>query len=279
MTARPQHTPEPWQAEERMTRRERMERRAERRREWAEGRQSKAAACARVGDEHRDPQTGRMDWALVTQPGHIPERARINRAHERGHEHAKMADHHEAKAAGIEHQLATSIYSDDDDAAEALEAKAALIDAQADRAKALNAAFRKAPGTEKAEKLAALVRAGTMTQAEAVEAANLFGMCSWERQPFPAYHLTNLRANARRCRERIKDVCARTDRSAEAAAAPNGVKVDHATGCDWCRVTFAEKPAREILDALKAAGFRWTSGYWCGASSRLPQAVAELGAA
>lgn len=81
-----------------MTRRERIEAKLEKRREWAEGRRHKAAERLRVGDEHRDPQTGRLDWALVTQPGHIPERARINRAHEKAHEHAKMAAHHEAKA-------------------------------------------------------------------------------------------------------------------------------------------------------------------------------------
>jgi hypothetical protein len=252
-----------------------MERRAERRREWAAGREQKAQACAKVGDEHRD-EHGRMDWALVTQPGHIPERARINRAHERGYEHAKMADHHEEKAAGIEHQLDRSIYSDDPDAAEALEDKALATEVEADRCKAINAAWRKLPGDDKAAKLVALAEAGTMTKAEALAAAKLFGMCPWERQPYPAYHLTNLRANARRLRERIKDVSARQERTAAAEAAPGGVLIKRSEATNGCSVTFAEKPAREILDALRGAGYGWGGGCWSGYLDRLPSLVVDL---
>lgn len=59
----------------------------------------KASACYAVGDPYRD------DIAFNTQPGHIPERARVIRAQERGFEHSNMADHHESKADGIQRQL------------------------------------------------------------------------------------------------------------------------------------------------------------------------------
>ena len=42
---------------------------------------------------------------------------------------------------------------------------------------------------------------------------------------------------------------------------------------EYCRVVFAEKPAREILNALKAAGFSWGDGGWSGKADRLPDEV------
>ena len=257
-----------------MTRRERMEARAERRRDWAASRSAKAAAGYRVGDSYRDAD-GRMDWALVTQPGYIPERARINRAHERAAEHAKMAAHHIGKAVGTEQALERTIFSDDPNAIEALEAKAAAIEAQADRCKAVNAAFRKAAGADFSAKLAALVP-DTLTGDEALAIARSHALQPYHAQPFPAYHLTNLRANARRCRERIKEVAERAKRDAEVAASPSGVVISRHPEYDVCSVRFADKPSREILDALRANLFRWSGGAWSGQTSRLPESVAAL---
>jgi len=242
-----------------------LEARAERRREWTEKRQAKAARDFATADPYRG------DVAFNTQPGHIPARARVIAAQERGMEHAQVAQHHEAKASGLERQLERSIFSDDPDAAEALEAKAAALDAAADRCKAVNAAFRKAPGADKAAKLAAMVEAGTATRAEAMEAAKLFGMCHWERQPFPAYHLTNLRANARRCRERVAEIKGRAEQTAKAEAAPSGFLVElFAEGGTWAHVTFPDFPGREKVNALKAAGFRWSAPSWVGKTADLP---------
>lgn len=42
---------------------------------------------------------------------------------------------------------------------------------------------------------------------------------------------------------------------------------------DYVRVTFAEKPDREILKQLKAAGFRWGGGSWSGRRDALPASV------
>ena len=257
-----------------MTTRERMEARAERRREWAASRSAKAAAGYRVGDEHRDA-SGRMDWALVTQPGYIPERARINRAHERAAEHAQMAAHHIGKAVGTEQALERTIFTDDPNAAEALESKAAAIEAAADRCKAINTAFRRAPGADFASKLAALIP-DTLTGDEALRIARSHALQPYHAQPFPAYHLTNLRANARRCRERIKEVAARAQRDAEVAASPSGVVVSRHPEYDVCSVRFAEKPSRDILEALRANLFHYSGGAWSGQSSRLPECVAAL---
>src|SRR3989337_1132424 len=115
-----------------MTRREQLERKAEKRREWAEKRTAKASSLRAVGASYRH------DWAFITQPGHIPARAAMNRRDEKAYEHSKMADHHEAKAAGLEAQLERTVFSDDDNAIQALEARIAENEAKRDQMKLVN---------------------------------------------------------------------------------------------------------------------------------------------
>jgi hypothetical protein len=42
------------------------------------------------------------------------------------------------------------------------------------------------------------------------------------------------------------------------------------------RVTFAEKPRRELLNELRGAGFRWAGGSWQGRRDALPASVVAL---
>jgi hypothetical protein len=255
-----------------MTRRERLERKLEKRHDWAEGRQSKANAAFRVGDEHRD-EHGRMDWALVTQPGHIPERARINRAHDRGHEHLKMAQHHEQKAAGLAAQLDRAIFSDDSDALEQLAARISKHEAERERNSAINAAYRKLAKShpEPAARLIALKDAGVITADQAGHIARGMGLCPWQKQPIPPYVNANLGTRIKADRDRMESVKQRAARTAKAAAS-GGVVVEESSG-GYCVVTFDEKPAREVLDALKAAGFWWSKGSWAGKRDQLPACV------
>ena len=77
-----------------------------------------------------------------------------------------------------------------------------------------------------------------------------------------------------RDKERIEEIKQRTERSAKAEQS-GGVVVEESG--EWCRITFAEKPSREVLDALKAAGFRWGGGSWGGRTADIPEIVrAEL---
>ena len=85
-----------------MTRRERLEAKAERRRLWADKRRTRAAGPFREAERYRG------DVAFNTQPGHIPARARLNRALDRAHEDLAMATHHDRRADGLERQLSTS---------------------------------------------------------------------------------------------------------------------------------------------------------------------------
>jgi hypothetical protein len=84
--------------------------------------------------------------------------------------------------------------------------------------------------------------------------------------------MTNLRANIRRDYERIEEIKRRTQR-VQAAENAGGVVVS-GTG-EYVSVTFAEKPDRSIINALKAANFHWSGGSWLGKRSALPAEIAE----
>jgi hypothetical protein len=248
-----------------------MENRLEKRLAWAEGRKEKAAEAFEAADR----ATEGIPFGQPILIGHHSEarhRAAIERsdnAMRRGSESVHMAEHHEEKAAGIERQLESSIFSDDPDAIEALTAKADAIDAGRARCKVVNAAFRQAQGENSAEKLAHMLQRGTISEKEATDAGRLFSLCPYEHQPYPAYHLTNLGAKARTARQRIEEVKARTERAESAG----GVLIVRHPEANWCTVTFAEKPDREILDALRTAGYRWGGGSWSGYLNKLPPTV------
>ena len=71
------------------------ENRAARYEEWAEKREKKAAA-----DLNSYPEM-RHDWAFITQPGHIPARARMNASDQRACESLKVADGMRSKAESL----------------------------------------------------------------------------------------------------------------------------------------------------------------------------------
>lgn len=258
-----------------MTRRERLERKLEKREAWAESRDRQA----RTEFGKADLSEGKSGIPLG-QPiliGHHSERRhrraieRADNAMRRGVEAQDMAEHHRSKAAGLAAQLDRSIFSDDPDAVEALEAKAAAIDAEVERMKAINKEIRKGDGWQKRIQ-------PPLTEAEGRELIRMakFHWGSGPFKGFPAYALSNRRANARRLRLRIADVKRRQERTEKAESAAEGVLIERSPSFNWCQVTFAEKPDRSILDALKSAGYRWSEGSWSGPTSKLPAEVAAL---
>jgi len=267
------------------TRRERLEAKADKRREWAQSRTTKAAVAFERSDL-REEKSG-IPFGQPVLVGHHSE-GRHRRALERADhamskacEHSDMAKHHASAADGIEHQLETSIFSDDPDAIEALEAKAAKLEAKAKQANAFNAAWRKAMkgSAGDIDKAAAAVCAAfglsDKTRDALAADAKRFS-CSASRGPMSASHE---RAEARRCKKRIEEVKARQARAEKAEAAGGVLVTRHLIngGADeWVQVTFSDKPDRKIIDALKAADFRWSGGHWGGYGSKLPASVVEL---
>lgn len=254
-----------------MTRRERLEAKLAKRAEWADKRDARAsAACDKA---HRIASVIPPGQPILV--GHHSERhhrrdiGRMDSAMRESVESTKMAEHHRSKAAGLEVMLETAIFSDDPDAVEAIEAKIAKLEAERAAMKASNAAFRK--GDEAWAKLLGI----TLEQAAARRKTIMEGY-SWCRQPHPAFELSNLAGNLGRMKKRLVTVKARQATTAKAEAAPNGILIDGSA--DYARVTFAEKPSREILNDLKAAGFHWSGGSWCGVRRNLPSTVAALAA-
>lgn len=144
------------------------------------------------------------------------------------------------------------------------------------RLKAVNVAYRKAgkpsPNDGLSEGWLKFVELVPM-RAESVETLRVNWLrAPWEKQPVASYQLSNLGGNISRLRKRVKDVQARETRSEQAEAA-GGVVVE---GNDYVCVTFAEKPERQILTDLKAAGFRWGGGSWGGYRDKLPECVTEM---
>jgi hypothetical protein len=250
-----------------MTRRERLERKLEKRQEWAEAR--KARAAARFQAAHNATAGIPMGQPILighhSESRHRAALARSDANMRAGCESSDMAKHHESKAAGLEAQLEGSIFSDDEDAIEQLEAKIAVLELERDRIKAYNASCRKGTPDE-----------SLLDDAQRADLHVVRRVCPYQlgkNGSFPGYKLQYVGAGIKRAKERIEQIKARNERTAKAEASAGGVVIE---GAEWVRVTFAEKPDRSVLNALKEAGFRWGGGYWSGKRESLPQSVLEM---
>lgn len=183
------------EADSRPTYRERREARAERLRGWADKRVESASAVLESHERYRG------DHAFNFQPGHIPARARVIAQQDRAFESLAKADGMASRAAGIESALATSIYSDDPDAIEALETRIAKLEADRDSIKAYNVSCRKgAPdlsllSDKQRRDLASVVRHSPYSLGKGGS--------------FPAYGLQNLSGNITRQRARVAQLKAK----------------------------------------------------------------------
>jgi hypothetical protein len=179
-----------------MTYRERRTRRAERLRGWADKRQQTAAATLRQGERYRG------DHAFNTQPGHIPERARLIAREDRAFRSLDKAASMDRRAEEIERQADRAIYNDDPDAIEQLRARIAGLEAQRERIKAANKAIRR-------HGLPRLIQPDppfTLTDEEKRELLTLLRVTPYhqvETRGFPAYTLQNLGGNITRQRQRL----------------------------------------------------------------------------
>ena len=255
-----------------MNRRERLERKLEKRQEWAQKRRQKAngefnkARAATEGIPLGQP-------ILVGHHSEGRHRAALKRqdtAMRNGCESQDMADHHTSKAAGLESQLDNTIFSDDDDAIERLEEKIDGMEAKRQLNNAINKIIRKKPKEQPTdEKIGKLLDLG-LSEATA---RKLFEPDYCGRVGIPSYVNQNLGGNIRRCKQRLEEIKRRAARAQAAEESDGGVIIE---GGDWVRLTFSEKPEREILTALKSAGFRWGGGSWSGKRSDLPECVTEL---
>jgi hypothetical protein len=250
-----------------MTRRERLENKLEKRLEWAEKAETRSEQFS--NESHRMMSVIPMGQPILI--GHHSEkrdRNYRNRAWNKmgkAVEQSKLAEHHISRAGGIEHALENSIFSDDPDAIEAIEARIAENQAKRERMVLINKLYRKSD----AEGLKAL---GIDIEALKLKLAAAGGY--WGKAPHLPYEMSNLGGRITADKKRLEAVKVRQRRAAEAEAAPGGVSLKTAHG--QAQVTFAEKPAREILDALRAANFHWSGGSWFGTAEKIPVEVRAL---
>lgn len=175
------------------TYRERRMARADRLRGWADTREQRARATLAHDRIYTD------DYAFNTQPGHIPERARVIAREDRAYESLAKAAGMTARADSIERQAAGAIYSDDPDAIEQLRAKMARLEDERARIVAYNKAVRKA-GRCTDDALAIL------TDEQRADLDSIARYASYQLRDggaFPAYATSNLSGNIKRIRDRI----------------------------------------------------------------------------
>lgn len=251
-----------------MTRRERLERKLELRREWAEKAETRSNALSE--QSHKMLSVIPMGQPILV--GHHSEkrdRNYRNRAWNKmgkAVEQSDLAKHHVSKAGGLENQLDKAIFSDDSDAVEAIQARIAENETKREQMKRINALYRKAD-------VAGLESMGINYETLKAKLAAAGGY--WGSAPHLAYELSNLGQRISGDRKRLEVIKSQNERRAEAEASLAGVVLKECAG-GYCRVTFAEKPDREILTALRAAGFWWGNASWSGKSAALPESVRVL---
>lgn len=244
------------------TRRERLEAKRLKRLEWAESAAQRATRAANAAHQLAD----QIPMGQPVLVGHHSERRhrrdidRIQSGILRSVEEANKAKEHRLAAAGLDHALQHNIFSDDADALERLAERIAAMEADHAHMKVVNSLYRR----KDAAGLAALGISLESLQ------ARLANELPWCRVPYPGYALSNSSANIRRLKDRIKDIEQRNERAAHAEA--NGGITVELVGA-YATVTFDQKPPRQMIAALKAAGYRWGRGSWVGNASALPDGL------
>lgn len=252
-----------------MTTRERLEHKLEKREEWA----AKASERCTAEFETARQITEHIPFGQPILVGHHSEaghRRAIERSAghmDKGCEAYNLAKYHESKARGLQDQLDRTIFSDDEDAVERIEAKIAEKEATQERYKRINKIIRSKATPE--EKVAALVITCGMTEAGAKERVE-------KNAQIPSYAMTNNNSEIRRLKQRLVSIKARNERRSAAENSENGVTVTHCTGSAYVEVTFAEKPERSIINDLKTSGFYWKQGSWHGPETALPESVKAM---
>ena len=256
-----------------MSRRERMERRLERREEWAEKAHKRSDAA--YGRSNQICENIPLGQPILV--GHHSEKRarkdqeRIHNAMNKSVAEMKKAEHHTAKARGIQEQLDRTIFSDDDDAIERLEEKIEKIENECTEAKRINAAY-KAVSTKGNRKKFYDMGYGD----EQIDALlDRIEKDSWVDRPFPSYYLTNRRAEVRRAKKRIEQIKIQRERVKIAEGTENGVSIVCGES-GWARITFAEKPDRSVIQDLKQNKFHWSDGSWTGPKDSIPQSVKDM---
>ena len=205
-----------------MTYRERKQGRMERRQEWAAKRTAKANAAGQQALSMSDMMSGEpIKVGHHSEGRHRRDIDKMDRLMHTAAESTDMARKHRGVAGGIADQLESSIYRDDADELEQLEAKLSQQLAQRDRRKAINAWLRKHSGIKRndpnlmnadvyakaGEAIKAVADALELSRDESVDLVSALRYNA--HLGYPAYSLSNLSGNIGRTGRRIEEAKAR----------------------------------------------------------------------
>lgn len=267
-----------------------------------EARQEARRARYEERAERADKEAQRRAYAATQGLPPMGEPIKIGHHSERGHRAAlKRSDnnmrasfaasdkarHYRDKADGVGR---AGISSDDPDAAAKLAEKLAQLEAAQTMMREANKVVRAAvrAGVEDASSGEAWGRYLAQLRTirphfEESTAAALLRPDWLGRRGYANYQLTNNSAEIRRCKKRLEQLQA----TAEAETTERevaGVRVVENAEENRLQLFFPGKPAPEVRDALKAAGFRWarSAGAWQrhlsnGARYAADQVLAQLG--
>lgn len=182
-----------------MNTRERRERKAERLRGWADNAGKRATQRFNAADPS-ESNTG-IPFGQPILVGHHSERRhrntldRIDNNMRKGVEESDKRDRLNSRADGIEDQIENTIFSDDHDAIEKLEAKIAGLEAKRDMMKAFNkSALKHSPDYE---------LLNDALKADLLSVATYASYQLGKGGGFPSYALSNLGATIRTAKKRL----------------------------------------------------------------------------
>jgi hypothetical protein len=197
-----------------MTYRERREARAERLHDWAGSREGKSAAA--FGNAHRIAE--QIPFGQPILVGHHSEgrarkdQERIHNGMRAGIDHSRKAESMRSRADNIEAAAKRAIYTDDENAIEALEARIVELEAKRVTIKARNAEYKK------------------------THAAELKSLTPYQRDramPHASYELTNLSGNINRNKKRLEQLT----RAQVEGERPRMMSARFESTCDECGET------------------------------------------
>ena len=211
-----------------------------------------------------------------SEKGHRAALKRADNAMRRSSEEASKAKHYSEKALAAERNRAIS--SDNPDALSLLRSKLANEESNRQRMKDINAAWRRAgkPTADNAEgwrKVADDPK--VMMSDNDLHATRMkIARCHWEPSPFPKWEISNLGANIRRIKERIKTLEATAgDETTEETI--GDVRIVDNVEENRLQLFFPGKPDEETRRKLKSLGFRWCRSEGCWQAFRGNGATAK----
>lgn len=259
-----------------MTRRTRLEAKADRRKDWA-------ASASRKSDQAFNSARTIADGIPMGQPvlsGHHSEKrhrrdlGKIDNGMRKGCEMMHKADDHLSRADGIERMLERSIFSDDDDAIQKLEERIKENEEARERIRVYNVSCRRA--AKVGEKL------GDMTLLSEDQKQSLLDtlrVCPYQigkGGSFPTYVAANLSQRIKADRDRIEDIRRKAKQKEAIKNSPNDITIVRHEDIGWCTVTFKDKPEYTIIKQLKSAFYRWNGVSWSGRLDLLPESVSRM---